>query len=404
MGFLRAGACCDCAALASPCCHVRVPRGDGGEAGPQGPDPGSAAGRIPDPGAGLAADPPSRGRLTGWADRPALTVGASLTAADRAVLEAPVTASPVPARIGASDVARVQMMTRSLMAQDKAFGGGSCRDAVFGHLNWVRQLRKASASDEIRRTLEAALARLESLAGWTSADLCLPLSAQRCYLRSLQTAKRAEVPVYAAHALAGLGRLYLQAGPFREASELAQLGALPAQNGASPGMLAKLALNEAQAQAGLGNVEEVQHALRRAEAYWARAQDTPDEWVASTGVRSDHSELSADRASAYSLLAEHDPRFAEAAVTDMTEALNLRDPSRARALLSARITLATNQYRCDETDLATTMTEQVLAALDQVSSRHTGRKLITLGTEIRQRTTDSTALELAHRISTSVAA
>jgi hypothetical protein len=73
-------------------------------------------------------------------------------------------------------------------------------------------------------------------------------------------------------------------------------------------------------------------------------------------------------------------------------------------MLRGRITQATNQYRCGETDLANTSTAQVLTSINQVNSRQTARRLITLGAEIRQRTTDSTALDLAHRISTDIAA
>ncbi|MGH3770437.1 MAG: helix-turn-helix domain-containing protein [Pseudonocardiaceae bacterium] len=332
-----------------------------------------------------------------------ITVGAGLTAADRDVLDAPIATSPVPAQIGASDVARVQVVTRSLMEQDKVFGGGSCRDAVFGHLNWARQLRGASASDEVRRALEAALARLESLAGWTSDDLCLTRTAQRCYLRSLESARRAEEPVLAASALGCLGRLYLQAGHFREALQLLQLATLPTREAASPGMLASLAFRQAWAHAGLGDVDETQRALHQAEEHYTRAQKSPDEWVG-TVMLPDHSELPAGRAHAYSRLAGHDPRFAETTITDITEALTLRDPSRARAMLGGRIMLATNQYRCGETDLANAGTAQVLAAINQVSSRLTARELTALGTEIRRHTTDSTALDLAHRISTDIAA
>jgi hypothetical protein len=333
-----------------------------------------------------------------------ISVGAGLTAADRAILDAPVTASPVPTRIGAPDVIRVEAMTRNLMAQDKAFGGGSCRDAVLGYLNWAQQLREANASDEVRRTLDAALAQLESLAGWTSRDLCLPLSAQRYYLRSLESAQRAEEPVHAAHALQSLGGLYLEAGHFQEALQLFRLGALPAQEAVSSGMLTDLARSEACAHASLGSVDEVQRGLRRAEEHYARAQEAPAEWFLSAVVLPDHSELPAGRANAYSRLASHDQRFAETAVTEMTEALRLRDPARTRAILSSRITLATNQYRCGETDLANTTTEQVLSSISQVSSRRTARDLITLGTEIHQYTTNSTALDLAHRISTDIAA
>ena len=285
-----------------------------------------------------------------------IAIGVSLTAADRAILDAPVTASPVPARIGAPDVARVKAVTCNLMAQDKALGGGSCRDAVLGCLSWAQQMRGANASDEVRRALDAALARLESLAGWTSRDLCLPRSAQRCYLRSLESAQRAEERVHTAHALQSLGGLHLETGHFQAALQLFRLGALPAQEAVSSGMLP------------------------------------------------DHSEFPAGRANAYSRLASHDQRFAETAVTDMTEALRLRDPGRARAMLSGRTTLATNQYRCGETDLANTSTEQVLASISQVSSRRTARDLITLGAEIRQHTTDSTALDVARRINTEIAA
>jgi hypothetical protein len=356
-----------------------------------------------DPSPGTAEDQEMK-RRAAIALAAKISVGAGLTPADLAILEAPVTASPVPARIGVPDVTRVQTMTLNLMAQDKALGGGSCRDAVLGYLNWAQQLRGASASDDVRRALDAALARLENLAGWTSHDLCLPLSAQRCYLRSLESARRAEEPVLAAHALGTLGSLYLQAGHFPEALQLFRLGALPVQDVASPSILvAGLALSQAQAHAGLGNVGEVQRALRRAEEHYARAEEGPDEWVG-TVVLPDHSDLPAGRANAYSWLASHDQCFAETAVMDMTEALTLRDHGRVRAMLIGRITLATNQYRCGETDLANTTTEQVLAAIGQVSSRRTARDLITLGTEIHQYTTNSTALDLAHRISTDIAA
>ncbi len=332
-----------------------------------------------------------------------IAVGAGLTTADRAVLDAPAGASPIPARIGMPDVARVEAMTRSLMGQDKAMGGGSCRDAVLGYLRWAQQLRDATTSDSVRVALHAALARLESLAGWTSADLCLPRSAQRCYLRSLESAQLAGEPLLAAHALGRLGELYLQAGHFGEALQLFQLGSIPARQAAAPGMLAGLAFDEAWAHAGLGSADVMQRALRQAGEYYDRAQQAPDEWI-SAAVLPDRSDLPCGRANAYSQLAGHHPRFAENAVTEMTEALVLRDPTRARAMLVGRITLAANLYRCGETDLANATTELVLASVDQVSSRRTARDLAALGSQIRRDTTDSTALDLAHRIHTEVAA
>ncbi|MGQ0774186.1 MAG: hypothetical protein ACT4NY_07180 [Pseudonocardiales bacterium] len=204
----------------------------------------------------------------------------------------------------------------------------------------------------------------------------------------------------AAHTLRCIGRIHLDAEQHRDALQIFRQGSLPAQDAASPGTLAGLALHEAWAYAGLGNAEEMQRALRRAEQEYARSQEAPDPWVGVV-VLPDRSDLPASRAYAYTRLAVHDQQFAEAAVTDLTEALTLGDPSRTRAMLRVRVTLATNQYRCGETDLANTSTEQVLATIGQVNSPRTA---LALGTEIRRHTTDSTALDLAHRINTEVAA
>lgn len=106
----------------------------------------------------------------------------------------------------------------------------------------------------------------------------------------------------------------------------------------------------------------------------------------------------------YSRLASHDQRFAETAVLKMTEALALRDPSRIRGMLGGQIILATNQYRCGEIDLANATAAQVLNSIGRLSSRRTARDLVTLGTEIREHTTDSTALDFAHRITAEVTA
>ncbi|MGH3932770.1 MAG: hypothetical protein ACRDTF_22670 [Pseudonocardiaceae bacterium] len=177
----------------------------------------------------------------------------------------------------------------------------------------LTQGQLAKTGQPVRAALNAELARLQSLAGWTSEDLCLSVSAQRCYLRALESARLAGEPLLAAHALGCLGGLYLQAEHFREALQLFQLGPIPAQEAACAGMLAGLARSAAQAYAGLGNPDDMQRALRQAEEYYARAQQTPDEWV-STVVLPDCSVLPAGRASAFSRLASQHPRFTENAV------------------------------------------------------------------------------------------
>jgi transcriptional regulator with XRE-family HTH domain len=297
-----------------------------------------------------------------------LSVGAGLTAADLTILDAPVATSPIPAQIGAPDVVRVEAMTRSLMAQDKAFGGGSCRDAVLGQLNWAQQLRGADASDEVLRSLDAALARLESLAGW---DLSGPVPA---------TLSAALLP-----ALPGISPTGRGTGA-RSPCVAGSWWAVPGGR-AFPGGIAAVS---AGCVACPGS-HVVRHAVRSGPQGSLRARRSGQRRGDAARVASGRGALRPCPGGA-------------GRVGPMTEALTLRDPGRARAMLAGRITLATNLYRCGETNLANTSTGQVLATISQVSSRHTARDLITLGTEIRQHTTDSTALDLAHRISTDIAA
>lgn len=74
-----------------------------------------------------------------------ITMGATLVATDLAILATPAAAGPVPARIGGSDVRKVEEMIAALSEQDMALGGGSCREAIVGYLNWAVELRKSIA-------------------------------------------------------------------------------------------------------------------------------------------------------------------------------------------------------------------------------------------------------------------
>ncbi|MGH8572320.1 MAG: transcriptional regulator, partial [Gammaproteobacteria bacterium] len=89
-----------------------------------------------------------------------ITMGSALGATDLAILATPAAAGPVPDHIGIGDVQRIEAMTDALARQDLAFGGGACREAIAGYLNWATGLRHASMTDQVRRELNAALAHL----------------------------------------------------------------------------------------------------------------------------------------------------------------------------------------------------------------------------------------------------
>ena len=322
-----------------------------------------------------------------------ITMGAALAATDLAILATPAAAGPTPSHIGLGDVQRIEDMTAALDKQDLAFGGGSCREAIIGYLNWAVKLRDATMTDNVRQALDTALAHLEELAGWASYDLLLLDSAEHFYLRSLHSAQLADYPFMAAKALGRLGKIYLDEGQYGDALRMFQLAVLPASEAGSSRMTAYLHLHDALVYAQRGNVKAVEGSIRRAEDDYADI--APDEPARQKRFL-DNGGLHLHIALAHSGLAEHSPAHSALAVDATRTGLGQRADWEGRSLLAYRIPLALNAYRSSATEYANKTTGQVLAGLPDVSSRRVNAGLRQLAIEAA--THDSTAADLAHRI------
>lgn len=68
--------------------------------------------------------------------------------------------TPVPARIGMSDVEQVESITGVMRALDYRYGGGACRDGVVAQVAWAQQFLAARYAEEVRHRLHLALADL----------------------------------------------------------------------------------------------------------------------------------------------------------------------------------------------------------------------------------------------------
>jgi tetratricopeptide (TPR) repeat protein len=322
-----------------------------------------------------------------------LTIGATLTAPELAILATPAAAGPIPSHIGLGDVARIEDMTTALDRQDLAFGGGSCREAIIGYLNWAAQLRSATMTDQVRRALNTALAHLEELAGWASYDLLLLDSAEHFYLRALHSAQLADYPFMAAKSLARLGKIYLDDGQYGEALRMFSLATIPAREAGSARMTAYLHLQDALVYACQGNTKAVQGSINRALTDYANAdQNQPPRMTRFLADDTLYHEI----AWAYTDLADHDSTQAAPAVEAATTALQRAPENETRSTLLCQTPLALNAYRTGDTDLANKLTSQILTALPDVSSRRLTTRLRALTTEAA--THDSTATDLAHQL------
>lgn len=323
-----------------------------------------------------------------------ITMGSALAATDLAILATPAAAGPVPDHVGLGDVRRIHAMTDALARQDLAFGGGACREAIIGYLNWAASLRHATMTDDVRQALDTALAHLEELAGWTSYDLLLLDAAEHFYLRALHSARLADYPFMAAKALARLAEIYTEDGQYGDAMRIIQLAAIPAAEVESTRMAAFLNLVEATIHGHRGDSRAVERVIDQARDSYTLADSSVSPRM--TGFLVDttfYNRISL----AYSHLAEHDRSYATCAADMAVSAVRLCPDGEQRTLLVDQVPLALNAYRCGDINTANETTTTILAALPEVSSRRVSARLRPLAAEAARQ--DSTAADLAHRLS-----
>jgi transcriptional regulator with XRE-family HTH domain/tetratricopeptide (TPR) repeat protein len=200
-----------------------------------------------------------------------IVMGAALTPSELNLIAVAPGRTPIPKRVGNTEVEQLRALTSALRAYDVAHGGGSCRDAILAHVQWAESLLNSTYTDEIRPRLLSAVAEIKTLAGWTAHDLGLAGEARRYLGQAVLDTQDAGNPTHSAIVLFHLGRVPLDNGDPREALKFFQLGQIAAQDSRSSLAVAFLLANEAVAYAHQGDGRQAVTALRRAEDEFAHA-------------------------------------------------------------------------------------------------------------------------------------
>src|SRR5205823_4629929 len=108
---------------------------------------------------------------------------------------------PVPARIGASDVAQVRSMAGQLRALDDRYGGGAVFDAGRAFAGWAFGMLRSQYCEETGRDLRIVLSELYADVGWSANDAGLRAEARRYQARALALACEADEPGLVAQVL-----------------------------------------------------------------------------------------------------------------------------------------------------------------------------------------------------------
>ncbi|MEU5331409.1 transcriptional regulator [Streptomyces parvus] len=293
---------------------------------------------------------------------------------------------PVPerpgARLGLSDVARIEATTEAFRELDNAHGGGLSRLAVVGQLQHVTRLAHTGTyTEETSRALFVAVAELASVAGWMTHDAGAHADAQNYLLLGLQAAKQAgpDGAGIGGHLMNCLARQANHLGHAEDALDLAQA----AQYGTRklrPGRLRALLCSlEARSHAVLGHIDEMTRANGAAEQALAdETTETAPGWAAWF----DLAEFQVTSGVCEFIAAEHAPARAANAITLIERGTADRPAERVRSRAFDQIALARAHVRADQPEAAASATATALTLMGTITSTRVGDRLRELDAEL----------------------
>ncbi|GAA3036794.1 helix-turn-helix domain-containing protein [Actinokineospora globicatena] len=300
-------------------------------------------------------DVPDRREFMGLLAKVAM--GAAVTGGDLALLANPAVATPVPNRVGATEVGQLRDLTHMLWAQERALGGGAMREAVIAQLGWARGLLRASHTDVVGRALRAEMSDLLALAGWASHDVGLPGAALRYLGQAVTTAKEADDPVRTASALGKIGRVYTHQRNLDDARDVLGLSLVVADPARSGELTAQLLCNQARAHAEAGTASRAAECLSRAADALATPADQP---LSAPDAVFNPTLLASERGRVLTILTIHDRRHAPKAIETLTASNARLDPSRTKRLAFGLTELATCHLRGGDTETGVRLGHQVV--------------------------------------------
>ncbi|KZM70459.1 hypothetical protein [Nocardia terpenica] len=286
---------------------------------------------------------------------------------------------PIPGNVGMADVEFVQRVTASLRGLDQRHGGFAVVDSASGLLSWSRGLLHKCEDDSIATEMATALADLARLTGWAYYDVGQHSRARSYLTLGLSYARGASADSLAASILYVLGRVSLVERQPREALRIFQLGQISAQDASNAAESARLYSNEAWAHAMMGNQQQMNDALARAEHEIARADRAKaDPWNAFFFTAGEHAGLTSaifNELAVASDDASTVERYTLRALEQIRDSLVSAGPDRpARSVLFDHTLAASCQFRLGDVASGVVSAATALAMTSEVlSARVVGR-------------------------------
>jgi hypothetical protein len=245
--------------------------------------------------------------------------------------------------------------------------------AVVGQLSEVTDRLRGVLDDPLTQRVFLAGAEPAKITGSMYFDAGAHPSAQRYYVLAVRMAKAARQDSFAAATLAALARQSFDLGQAADGLEVIGLAQHGTRHTASPRLRAMLATRQAWGHAQQGHTYAFHRAVDNAESSFADAGPLGAEprWLAGL----DAAELAGVIGARFRDLARHDPTQAHHAVTYISRALELRDPTRVRNRAFDTIGLARAHLITGEPDRAAHLITEALPTVAPGNPGRLGRKL-----------------------------
>lgn len=183
--------------------------------------------------------------------------------------------TPLPTRIGWTEVEHIKAATRAFAMSENQFGGGLSCEAAAAQLRWASGLLEARADNDVRRATLEALGNLSSVVAFSAFDIAEYEAADRCFKYSLWCAEQGESWVLRGNTLAEMSRKAAYLGDLDEALSLIEFAQVRADR-LSATACAMLWTVRARLLAITGRYEEAYADVGRADEHFAAHEPAVD--------------------------------------------------------------------------------------------------------------------------------
>ncbi|MBV8541542.1 MAG: XRE family transcriptional regulator [Pseudonocardiales bacterium] len=306
----------------------------------------------------------------------ALGVGALVLGEPLAALLGDSEPTPIPARVGATDIEQIRTATREFKSWGATYGGGLVREPAIGQLRWSAGLLEATCPDRLRPELHSAVGHLATTAGYLTEDVNAQDEARRVYHFALACAEQAKDWPLRAEILSSMTKQAVRAGQPDEGLTLAEQALVRSDRLTAAGR-ALLHADRGRALAKMRRVNEALTAIGTADEHFAHFTPDNEPPVMDYYSAARHAHLTGQPLVDLAILGHH-------------------DPGKATDRLTAAAAGHAADHLCARAICLTKLASLTMATGDPLQAAAIGHAALDIACTIRSRRAAEELRELAH--------